>query len=180
MQNCGFEGPTSTGTFGNPQPTGYTVTGSNGGGFYGYQSNAYAHSGSNAYTFGDFAPGSTTLAQTLTTTVGTPYQISFFAYNFTGAAGPQNGLTVTFGALMLRAGPLTNSAYQQFTYTGVATSASTTLAFTGYNNLSANLLDDLSVTALTTTAPEPSTWALLGTGLLAVGGLARRRRRGSV
>ena len=46
------------------------------------------------------------------------------------------------------------------------------------NVLAANDLHGFGVTfAPTATVPEPGTWALLGTGLLAVGGVAARRKR---
>ena len=85
-----------------------------------------------------------------------------------------------FGNQLLFADLLLNGEYQPFTFTGVATGASTALAFAAYNRPGANIIDDLSVvetTAAVTTAPEPGTWALLGTGLLAVGGVAVRRKR---
>ena len=172
--NCGFEGSTYTGTNGLPQPTGYTVTFANGG-TLALASSSATRNGGRGYVFADKSPASATLAQVLTTTVGTPYQIVFYALNAAGA-NPNNGLTVTFGDLLLRTGPLVNQAYQQFTYTAFATSTSTRLAFTGFNGRSITGIDDLSVVALATTAPEPATWALFGTGLLAVGGMARRRR----
>jgi hypothetical protein len=37
----------------------------------------------------------------------------------------------------------------------------------------------LDLTAVNTTVPEPGTWALLGTGLLAIGGVSVRRKRAS-
>jgi hypothetical protein len=47
-----------------------------------------------------------------------------------------------------------------------------------YNDdLNTDLAFRTYTTAISTTAPEPGTWALLGTGLLGVGGLALRRRR---
>jgi hypothetical protein len=44
-----------------------------------------------------------------------------------------------------------------------------------YNDLNYEIAN-----ASTSTVPEPGTWALLGTGLIAVGGVARRRSRSSV
>lgn len=49
-----------------------------------------------------------------------------------------------------------------------------------HNILSWNFVNRFSETGAplpSSTVPEPSTWALLGTGLAAVGGLTRRRRR---
>ena len=51
------------------------------------------------------------------------------------------------------------------------------LAFTDYNNPETDLLDDLSVTPLATTTPEPSTWALVGGGLVGLAGVTARSRR---
>lgn len=41
------------------------------------------------------------------------------------------------------------------------------------------VLDDVSLTATPLTAPEKGTWALVGTGMLLVGGVAATRRRGA-
>ena len=43
-------------------------------------------------------------------------------------------------------------------------------------NAEANTLHDVEFTGTFTTTPEPATYALVGTGLLAVIGVARRRR----
>lgn len=47
---------------------------------------------------------------------------------------------------------------------------------TGWDNHGTFTLTVVDTSAPITTAPEPGTWALLGTGLVAVGGIARRRR----
>ena len=136
VQNCGFEGSTYIGSNGTYQPTGYTVTFQNGGN-NSLQTAGFSRSGAASYVFGDRAPRSATLSQALATTPGAAYAITFYAFNSVDTdAGSyaDNALTVMFGSVLLRTGPLLNGAYQQFTYTGIATSTSTTLAFTGSND----------------------------------------------
>ena len=207
VRNCGFEGSSQrSGPFLNDEPTGYTVTFNNGGesAYLQTQRDNFAHSRRSLFSFLDNQidsgpQPSATLSQTLTgLTPGATYAIQFYAQDnlvWNPGGGGQNRLTVTFGGQTLFDQAVTNrydnsdpdgivfnADYRLYTLTGVATGDSTTLAFTGWNNSETDL-DDLSVvgpiflSGPATTAPEPATWALLGAGLLAVGGVARRRRR---
>ena len=121
-------------------------------------------------------------AQTIATTAGQAYTISFWAFNGSQASTP-NRLQVLFGGSLVFDEMLTNSgseAYQQFTVSGVAAGAATDLVFRGWHQGSGNNIDDVTMVAATTTpplstVPEPSTWALMGVGLAGVVAGARRR-----
>ncbi len=118
------------------------------------------------------------ISQSLATVVGQQYSVSFFARVNTTVAS--NDLRVTFGGTELFNQMLTSNTFQQFTVLATATSTSTLLTIFGRNASNSNVIDDIAVTAVgpVSTVPEPGTWALLGTGLLAVGGVARRKRVG--
>ena len=170
VTNPGFEGAVLTGGV----PFGYTVTATEDGGAA-FVSRSSPHTGLASFIFEDVEPANATLSQTLATTVGASYLVSFFARNIF-ADNPANLLTVRFGGVQLFSAPILNLGYAQFAVTGVASSTSTALQFTGFNTPGITHLDDLSVTEIVST-PEPSTWALCGTGLAAVAGITRRRQR---
>ena len=66
--------------------------------------------------------------------------------------------------------------YTEYSYNVDATSSSSALDLTLGNNLGEFLLDDVSVVDTTPVAtPEPGSIVLLGTGLLTLAGVARRR-----
>jgi hypothetical protein len=113
----------------------------------------------------------------LLTTPGTTYQLSFFeANNITGV----NQFTASFGGVQLL--NLVNksvSGLQQFTFNVGATSNVSRVQFSGYNVPGTTTLDDVSLTLVAASAPEPSTAALsiCAMGLLALSGFGNVKKR---
>ncbi len=163
VTNPGFE----TGDF-----TGYTSSGPVG-------IDTAAHTGSfsaefnGVNTFGD-------LSQSIATTAGKTYNISFFLMN---NGGPNNEFKASFAGFQGVDVVNSNSfAYTQFSFTAVATGPTSLLQFDAFQNPSRFRLDDISVTAAPA-VPEASTTVSLGLLLaLGLGGLvvgARRRKANS-
>ena len=133
---------------------------------------ADAHSGS---ALADFqASGATdTLSQSIATVPGGRYTVSFYLREFLAGTSGTKSFASSFGDGSFNLSPTSlPTTYGLFTYTGVASAALTTLSFTGRNDPSSYLLDDVSVTL--NPVPEPSALAALGFGAV---GLLRRRKR---
>lgn len=125
----------------------------------------------------------TTLWQYLSTSASTNYQLSFSAaHRVYGNAFSQIDVYVD-NAFLFSTGAMTNGfAWNDFTTNFVATSASTKLEFRGMGNGGSygNHLDNVSAVAMAgavSTVPEPSTYALMASGLVALLYASRRRKR---
>lgn len=111
------------------------------------------------------------ILQSIATTPGRLYDVSFDLYAFPGG----QSFSADFGSTNLLSGALAEGlAYTSFRSTVLATGSSTVLSFTTRHDPSYYLVDNVRVVAAGG-VPEPTSWAMLITGLLMVG-VARRRR----
>ena len=153
VQNCGFE----TGDF-----TGWTLSGNTG---FTSVSDAAPHSGNFYASLG--AVGSLNLlSQTLTTIPSVPYTIDLY---MASDGGTPNEFDVEWnGTSLFDLTNIPSMNYQDLTFFVIGT-GNDVLTISSRNDPSFLSLDDVSVAT-----PEPTTWALLGSGLL---GLAMIRWR---
>jgi len=122
-----------------------------------------------------FGPGDGTvdITQDLSTSAGQAYQIKF---SFLPDGQTPSFFSASFGGVTLVS--LTNppaSSYQAFSFTAVASSASTALAFTFRDDTGTLWFDAVSVDAAAA-IPAPATVVLLGAGVLGLVAYGRRRR----
>ena len=116
-----------------------------------------------------------TLSQTLSTTAGAQYNISFW---FASVGDNPSDFSATWDGtpLLSLTNPNTGANWTQYTFTATGT-GSDTLTFSFRDDPAFMALDNISVTEQTsgTSVPEPSSLLLLGTGVLGLGGIVRRK-----
>ncbi|MGB8888149.1 MAG: PEP-CTERM sorting domain-containing protein [Candidatus Korobacteraceae bacterium] len=116
-----------------------------------------------------------TIGQSFTDHAGTQYTFSFWL-NAVGD-NPSDFSAFWDGTSVLSlTNPTTNGAWTQFSFTETGT-GSDNISFAFRDDPAYIALDNISVSSSTGTGttPEPSSWILLGTGVVALGGMVRRK-----
>jgi hypothetical protein len=117
-----------------------------------------------AYFGSTHADGGASISQTLATTAGQKYLLTFDLANDNGGAAPANSFAASVvGNPALSFSNLGDQNYFHEQYSFVASSNTTSLSFSAYNDASYLELDNVVVSAV----PEPATSALLLAGALA-------------
>jgi choice-of-anchor C domain-containing protein len=126
------------------------------------------------------------ISQTFSTVAGQQYLVTF------DLAGNLSNLPVIKTVSVSAAGQSQNFTFNTTghntasmgwvtdTWTFTATGSTATLEFDTADNPATGwgpALDNVSVTAVSSTVPEPSTWLLLGIGLIVIAGSSRMRER---
>jgi len=161
VSNGGFE----TGDF-----SGWTTTDAASGSMYGVDT-AGPHAGSYSAFFGGSGPASDTISQTIATSPGGSYLVSF---SFDKGAGTQEGsFSAALGGVQFFSAPAGAFAFAPVSVLVTATAADSVLSFSGFNASDFYTLDGVSVVAA---VPEPATFAMFSAGLLAIGVWSRRKK----
>jgi carbohydrate binding protein with CBM4/9 domain/PEP-CTERM motif-containing protein len=136
----------------------------------------YAYSGAedgNFYaTFGPVGDTSM-LSQTFSDLAGAQYTFSFWL-NAVGDDPSLFSASINGNNVLSLNNPSTGGVWTQFSFNFTGT-GSDTIAFTFRDDPAWIALDNVSVTQSGSSVPEPSSFLLLGTGVLALGGIARRK-----
>ena len=124
--------------------------------------------------FGPTDPGGGGIIQSIATTPGGVYSLSFDLANLGGTPN-------AFGLFWDTQFVFIDLDAPAFDYTNVfgslvASNSSTTLGFIFYNEPSFWLLDNVSLVSADGVIPEPATWAMMISGFGLVGSALRRRR----
>lgn len=140
--------------------------------------------------FFDSAGSYATVSQTLTTSAGSTYHLSFYGGNYIPQGGVAAAVSATAGStsqtflipptIIPDAG---NSSWTSFGFDFTATAATTVLSFGGANPGASDPtfigLDNISVEFLhgpVGAVPEPSTWAMMLLGFAGLGFMVHRRK----